>query len=48
MARVKKTKWYEVRYFEDGSWHQAMSPGRKEMHELHKRHPESTFREYYL
>jgi len=44
----KKVKWYEVRYFTNGEWHQEMSPGRREMRELHKRYPGSFFREYYL
>ena len=44
----KKIKWYEVRYFSNGEWHQEMSPGRREMCELHKRYPGSFFREYYL
>ena len=43
----KKVKWYEVRYFDNGEWHQEMSPGRREMRELHKRYPGSFFREYY-
>ena len=45
--RKKKVKVYEVRYFENGTWHQEMSPGRKEMRELHKRYPGSIYLEYY-
>jgi len=44
----KKVKWYEVRYFTNGEWHQEMSPGRREIRELHKRYPGSFFREFYL
>lgn len=44
----KKVKWYEVRYFINGVWHQELSRGRKEMRELHKRYPGSFFREFYL
>ena len=44
----KKVKWYEVRYFDNGVWHQEMSTGRREMRELRKRYPGSFFREFYL
>ena len=44
----RKVKWYEVRYFDNGEWHQEMSPGLREMRELHKRYPGSFFREFYL
>lgn len=46
--KQKKTKWYEVRYFDNGTYYQEMSPGRKEMKELHKRYPGSSFREFYM
>ena len=48
MVKTKKTKWYEVRYFDDGVWHQELSKGRREAKALHKAYPGSTYREYYL
>ena len=42
----KVTKWYEVRYFENGAWHQEIGRGKREAKALHKAHPGSIYLEY--